>query len=713
LGAFSIGVRETIRYTFFVLFVLGIGCGRSAAYAQEPARRLAVHGVAFDGNRYLDDYRLRISIATSQSGWWARGPLRFLPFGEERYFNEIEFRRDVLRILLLYRASGFFETRVDTLVRRSTNSVNVRFIIDEGEPVRVTQLTVDGAEDIIPSTTLVPRLPLKVGQPFDRSLFIFSADSIRLTLRNLGFPYAQVFRNFDEQRRARVATVAYEVDPGPRMRIDSVEVIGARNVDQRVIRRVIPVRPGDLYNDSRLVEGQRDLYRLGLFDFVDVTLRDTIPTPGDSTAVIRAQVSEGPLHRIRIGAGAGTFDCIRTLSSWSIGDFLGDGRTLDLAARVSKIGAQTNTPICISDNPERDKLNFSVSAGLRFPYVFSRRTSASLSVVGERRSEFNAYVRKSIGATGSVTRQTSADIPITVSLSLSTGQTITDPGKFCTLLSVCLDSDFGQLQETRLQATLGLSLVRDRSNSVLDPTRGTRTALEIRAANVGNPTVQFVKGVADFSSYHPIGARAVFSWRVRIGATFTSHFDRVPIEERFYSGGANSVRGFGQNELGKIVYATTDIDLVFDQYDFKSPFNPLFDPILVERQDFEYDASPIGGQQTVVANAELRFPLPIFPGRLEGSIFVDAGQVFSPIPVSARSDEEVSGLEDMRVTPGVGIRLRTPLGPLRLDLAYNYYGPAVAPLYLEQLGSLRVYPIPFEPQGLSRIRVNFSVGQAF
>jgi outer membrane protein insertion porin family len=700
---------EAIRYTPFVLFILGIGFHVRGVHAQEPTQRLAVHGVSFDGNRYLDDYRLRISIATSQSGWWARGPLRFLHFGEDRYFNEIEFRRDVLRILLLYRASGFFETSVDTIVGRSSNSVNVRFVINEGEPVRVTGVTVHGIEDIIPSATLVPGLPLKIGQPFDRSLFLFSADSIRLALRNRGYPYAQVFRNFDEQRRARVATVEYEVDAGPRMRIDSVEVIGERRVDERVIRRVIPVRPGDLYSDQRLAEGQRDLYRLGLFDYVDVSLRDTLPRPSDSTAVIRAQVSEGPLNRVRAGVGAGTFDCIRTLTSWTVGDFLGDGRTLDVATRISKIGAQAGTPFCVQDSPERDKLNFSVSAGIRFPYVLSRRTSASVSVVGERRSEFNAFVRKSVGLTGSITRQTRADVPITLSLSVSTGQTLTDPGKLCTLLNVCLEEDYGQLQQTRLQSTFGVSVVRDRSNSVLDPTRGTRTALELRAATVGNPSVQFIRGVADFSSYHPIGERSVFSWRIRLGATFTAHFDRVPIEERFYSGGANSVRGFGQNELGKIVYVTNDVGVVFDQWDVNSPF----DPLNVGPQQFEFDASPVGGQQTIVTNAELRFPLPIFQGRLDGSIFVDAGQVFTPIPVQFESEHTVSDLGDLRITPGAGIRVRTPLGPLRLDVAYNSYGPRTAPLYLEQLGRLRIYPFPFQPQSMSHIRVNFSVGQAF
>jgi outer membrane protein assembly factor BamA len=145
----------------------------STLTAQEAEqRRLVVRSLGFEGNEAIDDYTLRISIATSQSGMFARpGILHVMTLGllgEKRYLNETEFRRDVLRILLLYRRSGFLEARVDTLVRRSSDAVHIRFVITEGEPVRVRSLAITGAERIVSDRDLRRDLPLRVGDPFDR-----------------------------------------------------------------------------------------------------------------------------------------------------------------------------------------------------------------------------------------------------------------------------------------------------------------------------------------------------------------------------------------------------------------------------------------------------------------------------------------------------------------------------------------------------------------
>jgi outer membrane protein assembly factor BamA len=120
--------------------------------------------------------------------------------------------------------------------------------------------------------------------------------------------------------------------------------------------------------------------------------------------------------------------------------------------------------------------------------------------------------------------------------------------------------------------------------------------------------------------------------------------------------------------------------------------------------------SPTGGNQLLLANAELRFPL---SGRLAGALFVDAGQLFE------RGDTPLTA-GGMRVTPGVGFRFLTPLGPIRLDVAYNAYPPQRGPLF-EELdgGELALLDPDFAPSEQDsgilsrRLQFNFSVGQAF
>jgi len=112
-------------------------------------------------------------------------------------FNELEFRRDVVRLLLLYRQSGYMNAVVDTLVRREGRDVYIKFRIYEGDPVRLARLDVLGLDSILDVRRLKRDLPLQVGDPFNRALFQASADTVVSRLKNLGYPYADILRSYD------------------------------------------------------------------------------------------------------------------------------------------------------------------------------------------------------------------------------------------------------------------------------------------------------------------------------------------------------------------------------------------------------------------------------------------------------------------------------------------------------------------------------------
>ncbi len=181
-----------------------------------------VRGLSFAGNRALDHYALESAIATTKSSAWARlWYVRWLGLGEKRYFNEIEFRRDVVRLILLYRQSGYMNAVVDTLVQRTPRDVYVTFRIHEGEPVRVARFEVRGLDSIFDVPRLIRDLPLQVGDPFNRFMMQASADTIVARLRNNGYPYAEVLRNFDSEAGVLKAEVELDAQPGPRMRMRS------------------------------------------------------------------------------------------------------------------------------------------------------------------------------------------------------------------------------------------------------------------------------------------------------------------------------------------------------------------------------------------------------------------------------------------------------------------------------------------------------------
>src|SRR5438445_11952041 len=225
---------------------------------------------------------------------------------------------------------------------------------------------------------------------------------------------------------------------------------------------------------------------------------------------------------------------------------------------------------------------------------------------------------------------------------------------------------------------------------------------------------EFNRGELEASRYYPLGRRGVFAWRVRAGAIVLGritlagqsvHF--VPPDQRFYGGGPNSVRGYGRNELGPRVYVIRDTsDAALDSAATRRAGEKVWRGVVT---------SPTGGNTAIIVNAELRLPSPIFSQRVRLGLFCDAGQVWE-------RGEELVTIRGVRVTPGVGLRFATPLGPVRIDAAYNGYQTERGPLLYLNDSTKTVTQLPEHspyPPLLARktfwqkVVIQFAVGQAF
>jgi len=701
--------------------------------AQDQER--VVRGLSFDGNRAIDGLTLESVIATTKSSAWAsRWYLRWLGLGEKRYFNEVEFRRDVVRLILFYRQSGYMNAVVDTSVRRTSRDVYATFRIHEGEPVRVTRLDVIGLDGIFDVAKLKRDLPLQVGDPFNRFLMQASADTIVSRLRNHGYPYAEVLRNFDSEAGILRAEVELDAQPGPRMRIGEVVIRGLRDVDTGTVRRVMSVRSGHGFRQDALYQTQRDLYGMGVFSSVNVALIDSVPPqgsgPSDSAVRVLVQVLEGPRHQVRLGGGYGSVECFRVQSGWAAHDFLGGARTLDLSGRVSKLGGVPRGSAGLDQlcNPfggrwTFDTLNYSVGLTLRQPAFLSRSHVASLGFLAERHSEFLVYTREAIGGNADVTFNARGRLPVTVGYGYSVGRTTASAGVYCFWFRVCDAASQDFLRKRRSFGAVTVTLVRDRVNNILDPSEGTlMTASVLHASRLvgSDSTYEFNRGELEVAKYYPIGRRSVFAWRIRGGTILPRNITLsgqpvpyVPPDQRFYGGGPNSVRGYGRNELGPRVYVLIGADTI----------SPAAVDTAATRKAGGTDADkvfrnvqtrPTGGNTAIILNAELRLPSPIFASRMRLGFFLDAGQVWE------RGDEIVS-IRGMRMTPGAGVRFTTPLGPVRIDAAYNGYAPQRGPLLYQvsdTSSTINQIRISYPPVGASKsfwqkLVLQFAVGQAF
>lgn len=715
-------IHRQLRIAYcFVIAGLALAAGRPLAAQQLPGERV-VRELNFEGNSAIDDYTLGTVIATSRSSFFATASLvRWIGLGEKRYFDELEFRRDVVRLILFYRQSGYMRVIVDTTVRRTARDAFVTFRIYEGEPVRVKSLTIEGLTGIVEEQRVRRAIPLRVGDPFNRFLFQASADTIAAWLRNRAHPYVQVLRNFDSDAGALTADLRFEVVPGPRVRVGEVQVRGVERVDTTTVLRTISVHPGDLYREDLLYQSQRDLYSTGTFRSAVVSLADSAPpASGDSTARVVVRVAEGPRHRIRFGGGYGTLDCFRAQGGWSASGVLGDARTLDLSTRVSKIGigwpfnAGFEKTVChpLYKDPQSDTLNYNVGLTLFQQGFFSPRHTASLGVFAERRSEFKTYTRTQIGSTFGVIFNARRRVPLGVAYGISVGRTDADPASFCQVLAACDIATQNYLQARRPFASITVTASERTEDFALDPTSGGHVGITLLHSSrlLGSDTLyEFNRGELEVARYIPIGRRSVFAWRIHAGALVPARLQLqgqrvqfVPPEQRFYAGGPTSVRGYGANELGPRVYVIEDSTHFVVQNG---------DTIYTDQDSVPAVRTvPTGGNSILLVNAELRVPAPLLPDRLRLALFVDVGQVYE-------RQSELFSFQNARVTPGIGLRVTTPLGPVRMDVAYNGYDQEPGPLRFQTDSTLVDFRPSYQrhrPTSFwSRLVLQFAIGQAF
>ncbi len=743
-------IRSRSRLAIALCAAVGLAHPRAAA-AQDvlcDAGDTEVRRVDFQGNKAYDDATLERQVATTPSSWSRR---HGLPLGQRRCLDSLEFQRDILRLRSFYYQHGYRNAAVDTsLSVLGPDVVGLTFQVREGEPMRIDTLNVLGLDSVVGGDRLERRVRTLEGQPLDLVRIQAMADTVRARLRNSGYALAQQpLRSFQAHGATNSASVTLEFLPGPRYHLGPVLVdvfpldsADGPQLSPDVVRQLLAFKPGDLYREEDLVRSRRTLYQLETFQHVDIDVApDSLQPPGDSLLAIQVRVSEAPMRSVRLGIGWATLDCIRAQARITHRNFLGGARRLELTSRVSKVGVGhplAGAEALCADRVRRDRfsdtLNYYLGATLRTPTLFGPRNVPSLTLYSERRSELDAYLRYTpFGGALSVTREQRPSNPITLAYSIEFGKTVADPAVFCSAFNVCNLEDIGALNgRTNRLAVVSATVGWQGVQNVFDPRGGYQATLDLRHASkaIGSDEkLQFNKAGGAVALYRPVGAASVLAVRLQLAAVFargslrgTEGGDRfVPPQERLYAGGPNSVRGFNQNQLGPVVYVVDSVK--------KVQVGTTTDSIEVA-DDPRPRVSATGGDALAVANLELRSRGPILRDLVEWALFMDVGQVWN------RRQQSVS-ISDLQWTPGVGLRIGSPVGPVRVDVAYNPYqgrrGAAFKEVVVDGQRELVCVsprstlpppdassadcPATFAPPApnnfVSRLTFHFSIGQAF
>jgi outer membrane protein assembly factor BamA len=711
--------------------------------------------VSFEGNKAVPSTTLEETVETAPSS----GARRFTRiFGTRRCLAQGALLRDVARLMLFYRRKGYPRAQVDTAVGHTpAHAVHVEFRIRENEPMLVDSIEVRGVADSAIRARIRRGIKLRAGEPLDRFSLDASSAAIVAGLRRAGYlaASARPGEQADSARRHAIAWI--DVNMGKRVHVGEVRV-DARGLDsteprispQRV-ERLTRLRPGAVLGTQELADARANLEAVGLFDDIRISL-DSIQSSADgdgaATANVNVAVVEGTSNELNVKGGYGTLDCIRVQLQGSRAAVLGKPGRFEATVNLSKVavGAPLDfaPSFCSSDvraDPYSARLNYYVGGTYAIPALGRRLWGKSVSLYTERRSEYLAYLKTTyLGGSISLTRKYGRHWSGAVAYDLSYARTEAEPAVLCATFSACLASDRAQFTDALPFGLASVLTTFDNTDAPLDPTRGKTLRVELRLAPqwLGTAVRQQLAGVrVNAAAYFPVATRTVLAFRAQGGVvTELPGASFIPQGERLFAGGANSVRGFRQNEIGTRVYLADSVRI-----------KVLRDTLLwaLPPDSTGWQAVPTGGTAAAVANIELRVRPPVLTEFVQFVAFVDAGNVWS------NEGTELNNTP-IFVTPGIGLRVSTPVGPIRLDLAYNSYAPpegpayrdapvglATAPLYCVSPGNMLpvsgfgqtdsegrpIPPVqqegpcpssfrPSRPDGFfNRLTLTFSIGQAF
>lgn len=738
-------VKQEVAFTrvcrsrrFLALATLLFAAAPLRAQSPEEAERPLVEEVALRGVHDVDRGELQEGLATQATScrslvlrpfcWVSDAGL----FVERRYLDREELAADELRVRVFLWRRGFRDARVASRVEPAGDGVRVVFDVEQGAPTLTRSVTVRQARPVLEEEQVGEVDLPERGEPLNVIELESAKARLLAGLWERGFADAEVRDTVQLAEAGRAADVAVVLEPGRRTTIGEIVVLGNEKVSERTIRNSLDLRPGEVYRRDEVLRAQRDLYGTNLFR----TALIDVPAQQDTAKRVRVTVEEAPLRALRAGVGFNTIDFAQLQAGFTRYNWLGGGRRLELRGTVGNLlapqlnGAGPFTEVTPELAGERNDAFLSptwqASAEVTQPAFRSPRNSYGVGVFAHRRIVPEIVVDQGYGANASFTRRLAERVPASLRYRFELTEVETGGDVyFCVNYGVCDPPTIAALRGRQRLSPLGVSVFADRADDPLAPTSGFTARFDAEHASAFTASdFRFNRVSGEVARYLGVGP-GVLAGRVRGGwvrplegtaeALGVSAGEQGILHprERFYAGGARSVRGYGENQLGPRILTIDPEALLCTETTIRAG---MCDPGNVPSSEF--DPRPLGGTTLVEANLEYRFPV---WGEIGGAVFVDAARVGSG---------EINLLAEGKgaVTPGFGVRYQSPVGPIRVDLG-------IKPTLADQLpvvtqieepdGSLRIVPLgmtkeydPLEDasgwgQVLQRLTLHLSIGEAF
>jgi outer membrane protein insertion porin family len=567
--------------------------------------------ISFIGNKVFDDDTLKEQVATEETEWW-----KFLSSNDNYDPDRLTFDREQLR--RFYLRQGYADFRVVSAVAELSpdrSSFYITFTVDEGERYRFGKIVINSKIKELKPDVLRPAVPIQDGGIYNAELVDKSIDALTNAAGTKGYAFAEVHPRIKRNREDHTIDVIFEIDQGPRVYVEKINITGNTRTLDKVIRREFRLVEGDAFNRVLVDRSRTRIRALGFFKNVDIK---SVPGSQPDRTVLNVNVTEQSTGELSLGAGYSSTSSFVGQFSYTQRNLFGRGQFLRASVSASAISKEF-------------QLSFTE------PYFLDRPIAAG----------FDLYKV--------LTEYEQADYEgDTTALGLRLGFPTSEYGAVGLRYTFRIDriTPFGGAPQQILEAegtantsSIGYSYDYNTLDDPIKPTKGITFDFSQDFAGFGG-TLKYLRTEASFSARHKMFGD-LFVGKFSLAAGYINAYggQDVRLNERFFKGG-DSFRGFQLAGIGPRVLS-------------------------------EGSRGALGGDAYIIGSFELRLPdvLPTDYG-ISTSLFTDFGTLgHIDAGVSCIRLSDPNCIKDnmaLRASAGIAIGWKSPFGPVEIDLGLPF-----------------------------------------
>lgn len=571
------------------------GNQKGVVFKVKEGKKFWIKSIKFEGNNSFTEKELKKVMKTKEKDWlfWIT---------DSGVLDQEALRQDLERLSDFYMNHGHLRNKIGTpRIETDVEWIYISIPVEEGPVYKVRNVSLEG--DLVEDeASLKSKMTLKEGEPFSREKLRNDVQNLTDRYADMGYAYAEVkpFSNIRDDDKT--VDIAIKIQQKQKVRIGRIRIVGNTKTRDKVIRREILLAEGDTFSSTALKKSNERLRALKYFEEVNITT-----SPGQTPDVVdlNVEVKEQQTGSFSIGAGYSSVDKLIGVAEVQQTNLFGRGYKVRLRAELGT---------------KRQFYTFTFID----PWLLDTRTSMKLDLYNVDRV-YVSFTRSAVGGSLIFTRPMDRFLDKLTAFwgYRAEDVKVTDVDEDAALI-------FKSQKGRHLTSEVILGVTYDTRDQALYPSKGNLSTFSTEFAGLGGDN-QFVKHVISSAQYFPFAWDTVFMVRGEFGYAYGWGNKDLPVYERFFLGGINSIRGFKPGAVGPRDPKTGDI---------------------------------VGGDTELFFNVEYIFPI-LKKLELRGVLFYDTGNAFLV------KDSGLVDVGSFRHTAGAGIRWYSPFGPIRVEVGYN------------------------------------------